>query len=127
MDNDQFELLLERLRPSEKGAFERHAQTALTSLIVMLLAGLAGFIISNDREIGKQTTAIQILQIQIDELSKDVRGANGATKAEVMRIEGYMNRLWPRYRALNENQTLLHRELQRLCGCEIELKKPEKF
>ena len=42
MSDEQFNHLLERLTPKEvqQNAFERHAQTALTSLIVLLLAGV---------------------------------------------------------------------------------------
>ena len=129
MSDEQFNHLLERLVPKEvqQNAFERHAQTALTSLVVLLLAGVVGFIFQISTSQGDQLVEMRVLQFQVKALSEEVRGSSGTAAAHTARLETSFNTVWPRLRAHGENIALMARQVEALCKCDIKLHDPEKF
>jgi hypothetical protein len=130
MSDEQFERLIEHLAPAkivEQNAFERHAQTGLTSIVVLLLAGVVGFIFQINNSQGDQLIEMRVLQFQVKALSDEVKGASGSASLNVSRLERSIDTIWPRLRAHGENAELLRREIERLCNCKIKLNEPEKF
>jgi len=129
MSDEQFNHLLERLTPKEvqQNAFERHAQTALTSLIVLLLAGVVGFIFQISTSQSDQLVEMRVLQFQVKSLSEEVRGSSSTAAAHINRLEVSINTVWPRLRAHGENLALLARHIETLCKCSVKLNDPEKF
>lgn len=118
----------------EDNAFERHAQTLLTTLIALLLAGVAAFIFQIKDNQGAQLTEIRVLQVQFSNLNADLRQNDDHIKEKVLvfrseldRIESYQNTMWARLRSANENVIILHRSLEALTGDNIELQTPEQF
>ena len=114
--------------------FERHAQTLLTTLIALLLAGVAAFIFQIKDAQSEQMTEIRILQVQVANLNADL-GQNGShlkqevvdVRGEIKRIESYQKTIWARLRAANENILILNRELQSISGKKIEMQQPDQF
>ena len=129
MSDEQFNHLLDRLTPKEvqQNAFERHAQTALTSLVVLLLAGMVGFIFQISTSQSDQLIEMRVLQFQVKTLSEEVRGSAGTAAVHINRLELSLNQVWPRLRAHGENLALLARQIEALCKCTVKLNDPEKF
>lgn len=79
MNDDQFEQLLtslgERRLETKQSAFERHAQTALTSLIVLILAGFGGAMFKISDVQNDQFAELKVMQYQISELTKTIQEA----------------------------------------------------
>jgi RNA polymerase-interacting CarD/CdnL/TRCF family regulator len=129
MSDDQFNHLLERLTPKEiqQNAFERHAQTALTSLIVLLLAGVVGFIFKISDSQNDQVIETRVLQFQVKDLAEEVRGASGISTERINRLEASLNTLQLHSRAHKSDIILLARHIEALCDCTVKLHDPEKF
>jgi hypothetical protein len=130
MSDDQFERLIEHLAPAkivEQNAFERHAQTGLTSIVVLLLAGVVGFIFQINNSQSEQLIEMRVLQFQVEALSQEVKGATGSASQSVSRLERSIDTIWPRLRSHGENVEIVTREVERLCNCKINLNEPDKF
>ena len=127
MDANQFEQIIERLQPAHENAFERHAQTALTSLIVLLLAGVATFVFRMSDNQDEQLIEMRVLQFQVKALADEMRGNTGFAQREVARLDKLTDQIWPRLRAHGENIEVIHRKIEELCGCEMRLNDPDKF
>jgi len=115
-------------------AFERHAQTLLTTLIAMLLAGVMAFIFQIKDSQSAQLTEIRVLQVQVTSLTSDIKQKDttaertiGDLRGELRRIEEYQNTMWARLRNANENIVILHRTLEAVTKSKIELQTPERF
>ena len=127
LTEEEIEILAERLTPMQNNAFERHAQTALTSLVVLLLAGVVAFIFKiNDNQI-EQLIEIRALQYQVKAIADTQAGGNNILNREVARLDYSINTIWPRLRSMSENLEVLRRELERLHGIELNFDEPEKF
>jgi len=127
MSEDHFERLLQAVNQPSKNAFEQHAQTALTSLIVLLLAATATFVFRMSDNQDDQLIEIRVLQFQVENLAKDLRGAAVSSEEDIRRLELSYNTIWPRLRAHGENLKVLTREIEELCNCEVKLTVPEDF
>jgi len=127
MSDSQFNELLQLVSPRENNAFERHAQTALTSLIVLLLAGVATFVFRMSDNQDEQLIEIRVLQYQVKGLSDELRNGRGVLKEEIQSTKRSLDTIWPRLRAQSENISTLAREVEKLCKCTIHTKVPEKF
>ena len=109
-------------------AFERHAQTALTSLVVLLLAGVVAFIFKIHDAQTEQLIEIRQLQYQIKGVADGQIGGRSYMEREINRIDNSISNIWPRLRALGENQEILLRHLQALHPtAKIKLNEPERF
>ena len=130
MSDEQFERLIEHLAPAkivEQNAFERHAQTGLTSIVVLLLAGVVGFNFQINNSQSEQLIEMRVLQYQVEALSNEVKGASGSASLSVNRLEKSIDTIWPRLRSHGENVEIVAREVERLCDCKINLNEPDKF
>ena len=115
-------------------SFERHAQTLLTTLIALLLAGVAAFIFQIKDSQSAQLTEIRVLQVQVSSLTTDLKQKDVLTdrtidqiRDELRRIEDYQNTMWARLRNASENIVILHRALEATTKTKIELEEPERF
>jgi len=119
----------EKSRWQEGGtnAFERHAQTALTALIVLLLTGVVTFIFKIDSNQTEQLIEIRALQFQVQAIANAQKGGNGYIEREIARVDFALNSIWPRLRSVQENLEILKREVEVTHNKNIELNDPEKF
>jgi hypothetical protein len=131
LSQEEEAIIMERRRPVAelpRNAFERHAQTALTSLVVLLLSGLIVFIF---RISDKQTEMLieqRTLQFQIQAIADAQKGGNGAMAREIERLDYAINGLWPRTRTHSENIEILKHHIEaKHPGLDIKLNDPEKF
>jgi hypothetical protein len=115
-------------------AFERHAQTLLTTLIAFLLAGVAAFIFQIKDSQSAQLTEIRVLQVQVSSLTADLKQRDVITdrtinqiRDELRRIEDYQNTMWARLRNASENIVILHRAVETATKTKIDLEEPERF
>ena len=115
-------------------AFERHAQTLLTTLVALLLAGVTAFIFQIKDSQSAQLTEIRVLQVQVTALTADLRGKDQSIdrsilnlRAEIKRVEVYQNTMWARLRNAQQNIVILHRAAEAITGKKIELEEPERF
>lgn len=99
MDDSKFEKVLEVLSQSKtepkQTTFERHAQTALTGLITLLLAGTAGLLMTMKAAQSETSTDVKVLQIQFQNLSAQLKEQNRLylTRPELIPYELRINRL----------------------------------
>jgi len=114
-------------RRNNGNEFERHAQTALTALVVLLLAGLVTKIFKIDNTQTEQLIELRALQFQVQAVADAQSGGSGYIEREISRVDFALNTIWPRLRVHDENLTLLKREIEALCNCDIQLNDPEKF
>lgn len=134
MTPEDIESLREALGIKTGSAFERHAQTLLTTLVALLLAGVTAFIFQIKDSQSAQLTEIRVLQVQVSSLTSDLKQKDGHLDAKLQhmreenaKLEDYMNTIWSRLRAANENILILHRALEGVTGSKIELQSPERF
>jgi uncharacterized membrane protein len=115
-------------QPRDYNAFERHAQTALTSLVVLLLAGVVGLIFKINDDQVQQLIELRTLQFQVQQIATAQHTGNGYAEREVKRLDFNLNTIWPRLRAQTENLEILKRAVEATHpGLNIDLNDPEKF
>ena len=119
---------------SSTSAFERHAQTLLTTLVALLLAGVTAFIFQIKDSQSAQLTEIRVLQVQVTSLTSDLKGKDSSidrsilnVRDEIARVETYQDQMWARLRSANQNIVILHRALEAATKTKIELEEPERF
>ena len=115
-------------------AFERHAQTLLTTLVALLLAGVTAFIFQIKDSQSAQLTEIRVLQVQVTSLTSDLKSKDTSidrailnVRDEIARVETYQDQMWARLRSANQNIVILHRALEAVTKTKIELEEPERF
>jgi len=115
-------------QPRDYNAFERHAQTALTSLVVLLLAGVVGLIFKINDDQVQQLIELRTLQFQVQQIATAQHTGNGYAEREVKRLDFNLNTIWPRLRAQTENLEILKRAVEATHpGLNIDLNDAEKF
>jgi uncharacterized membrane protein len=109
-------------------AFERHAQTAMTSLVVLLLAGVVALIFKINEDQVQQLIELKTLKYQVQQIALAQTNRNGYAEREVERLDYSLNTIWPRLRAQSENIEILKSAIEREhLGLNINLTEPEKF
>ena len=108
-------------------SFERHAQTVLVA-IVTLIIGWTGFAILEIKAQQSDMAAEQrILGIHLETIKeKLINNATDQSKT-LQRQEEYLDTMWPRLRAHDQNIVTLHRAMEKQCQCVIILEEPERF
>lgn len=99
-------------------------QTSLVTIGSTLAAGLLIWIASSQLDIVKNQIGVQRDVTTATHLMREVAEK---TEMEIARVDNHLNQVWPRLRVHGENIAILTRELEDLCECKIDLKKPEKF
>ena len=98
--------------------------TILTSLGATLVGALLLWIASSQLSVSRD---IAVLANSMEAM-REQQVADGIERAqELDYITGRFDRIWPRIRANNTNITILHRKLEELCDCEVQLSDPEAF
>jgi uncharacterized membrane protein len=114
--------------PHDYNAFERHAQTALTSVVVLLLAGVVALIFKINDDQVQQLIELRTLQFQVQQIVAAQQTGNGYAEREVKRLDYNLNTIWPRLRAQSENVEILKRAIESThSDLHIKLNDPEKF
>jgi uncharacterized membrane protein len=109
-------------------SFERHAQTALTSLVVLLLAGVVGLIFKINDDQVQQLIELRTLKYQVEQIAVTQQSKNGYAEREINRLDLHLNTIWPRMRSQTENLEILKRVIEGLHPeIDIDLNDPEKF
>lgn len=140
---EEFDHLMEHnlIRPVENTSFERHTQTVLTSIIVLLLAGLVTFIFRISDNQDSFVVEMRVLQFQVKAISDSQIGTVGNIQREIVRLEKSLDTVWPRVRAHGENSEIIVRHFETLCRfvhkgegpsrdsgeCTVTLNDPEQF
>ena len=98
--------------------------TALQSIAGVLISILLAWIAQNQVEI---ITSQAVLQRDFSTQSEAINRFVKRTDEQNEEVKKWISQIWPRLRAHGENIEVLRNEIEDICKCPIELKKPEEF